>query len=126
MTSLPPPVVARKNRWAMIAVVASILSLGNILVAALNAFGLPYSMVHNARELMFCQIGHCCVSAVFTALALAGLIMGVTAVVQCRASKGTEKGLGAAYAAVVLSLSVFVLVHVGWLMNAVVGLMRHH
>jgi len=124
MTSVPPPVVAKTNRWAMIALAASVLSMGNILVAGLVAFDIPYSMVHDMRGAMYCQIGHCCVSSVFAALALAGLVMGVTAVIQCRASKGAQKGLGAGYAAVVISLAVFFLAHAVWLTGAVVNLMR--
>ena len=125
MTTLPPPVAIRTNRWAMLALVVSVISLGDVVVAVLTAFGIPYSMVHDMRGNMLCQIGHGCVSAVFSAMALAGLIMGVTAVVQCRASKGAEKGLGAGYAAVVISLSVFFLGHVAWIMGSVVNLIRN-
>ena len=124
MTTLPPPVAAKTNRWAVPAVIASVLSLGNVLVAGLTAFGIPYSLGHGLREMMLCQIGHACVSAVFAALALAGLILGTTTVVQCRASKGAEKGLGAGYAAVILALAVFFLGYVAWILGPVVNLMR--
>jgi len=124
MTTLPPPVAAKTNRWALIAVIASVLSLGNVLVAGLTAFGIPYSLVHGPREIMLCQIGHACVSAVFAALALTGVILGTTTVVQCRAGKGAEKGLGAGYAAVILALAVFLLAHAAWLLGPIVNLMR--
>ena len=123
MTSSPTPVAAKRNRWALLAVIASVISLGNLLVSALVAFGIPYryNLVHDNTELLLWQIGHACVSAVFAAFALAGLILGTTVVVQCRASKGREKGLGSGYAAVILALAVFFLVHVLWALGSVVN-----
>ena len=124
MTSSPPPVAAKRNRWALLAVIASVISLGNLLVSALLAFGIPYSLVQGMRQVMLCQIGHAFVSAVFAAFALAGLILGTTVVVQCRASNGAEKGLGSGYAAVILALAVFFLVHVLWALGSVIHLVR--
>ena len=104
--------------------IASVISLGDLLVVALATFGIPYSLVEGMRQVMLCQIGHACVSAVFTAFAVAGLILGTTVVVQCRASKGTEKGLGSGYAAVILALAVFFLSHVVWALGSLVNFVR--
>ena len=110
----------------MPAVILSVISLGHLVVSALVAVGFPYSMVQGMRQVMLCQIGHACASAVFTAFALAGLILGTTVVVQCRASKGAEKGLGSGYAAVILSLTVFFLVLALWILGSVVSLFTHY
>jgi hypothetical protein len=124
MTSSTPPVAAKRNRWALPAVIASVISLGNLLVTALAAFGIPYSLVHERHQFLLCQIGHACVNAVFTAFALAGLILGTTVVVQCRASKVAEKGLRSGYVAVILALAVFFLGHVIWVLGALVNFVR--
>jgi hypothetical protein len=122
MTTLPQPVAISTNRWAMIAVLVSVLALGQIVVAGLVAFGVPYCWADGPRSAVLWGIAHNVVSAIFMAFALIGLVLGTTAVVQCRAAKGAERGLGAAYAAVVLSLSTFAVAHLVWLVGSLINL----
>ena len=124
MTTLPPPVAARTNRWALIAVIASVLSLGNVLVAGLTALGLPYRWLEVPRQHILWGLAQNCISTVFLAAASAGLILGVTAVVQCRASRGEERGSSAGMAAVVLALAAMFLPHVVRFVGGLFALMQ--
>ncbi|MCX5684898.1 MAG: hypothetical protein NT049_14620 [Planctomycetota bacterium] len=126
MTILPPPVVARTNRWAMIAVVASVIALGQIVVAALNCFGIPYRWGDGMHAYQIWTLVVGCFTSLFLLFGVVGLILGTTAVVQCRGSKGAERGLGAAYAAIIIALAALFVPRVIWLIGAVLMLIRSH
>ena len=124
--TLDDPLPTTRNRLAMPALILAAAGVApQWLLSALGMAGVPYRFFSDHSWFLVWNLVQNGVGLVCFAAAMAGLVLGVAAVMQIRCRGQGEGGKGLAYAAIVIVLGGLGLMRLVWLVGGLVSLITH-